>query len=88
MPSIIYPTPGVNSNTTPDIGVVIFKPTPPAGVGQVIQPIPIQTTQGTSTSQKPNVKSNLPTSTCGVSKGTINRVVGGNEAKSGNKRFI
>ncbi|KAM7355855.1 proclotting enzyme-like [Cochliomyia hominivorax] len=78
-------------NTTPDMGVVIFQPTvmPPSGGNVVIQPIPNQTpTQGTLISQtvpQPIIISTTTSpSTCGVSRATINRVVGGYETRRGN----
>ncbi|XP_023304786.2 venom serine protease Bi-VSP [Lucilia cuprina] len=78
----------ISKATTIDMGVIIFQPTPqsPSG-GPVIQPMPNQdSTQNTLISepnQYPPVMPS-PSPTCGVSRGTINRVVGGYETKKGN----
>lgn len=89
MPPVIFTTSITPTTSTPDMGVVIFQPTvvsPSGGSGPVIQPIPNQgSTQGTLISQtvQQPVINPTPAPTCGVSRGTINRVVGGYEARRG-----
>ena len=90
---IIYSTSGVNtikpvlSSTTsmPDMGAIVFRPTPP---NSGVQPTPGATSTSagliSQTGQMPLATSPTPQSfSCGVSRGTTNRVVGGNEAKKG-----
>ncbi|XP_065361766.1 proclotting enzyme-like [Calliphora vicina] len=84
------PTSASTSSSTPDKGVIILQPTmvtPSDGDIQVMQPIPGQTsTQDTLISQPVQQPVTMPSTplTCGVSRGTTNRVVGGYEAKKGN----
>lgn len=93
---IIYSTSDINTvksvisstTSTPDMGVIVFRPTPPNGGVQVIQPSPGPTSTTGSlisqTGQTPLATTSTPQSfSCGVSRGTTNRVVGGNEAKKG-----
>ncbi|TMW51495.1 hypothetical protein DOY81_003400 [Sarcophaga bullata] len=90
---IMYTTstkPAVASTTsTPDMGVIVFRPTPPNGGVQIIQSTPGPTAATgdliSQTVQTPLATSSTPQAfSCGVSRGTTNRVVGGNEAKKGN----
>lgn len=89
--SMTMPTP----TPSPALGFTIFKPTnqPQSGGVQIIQPIPGPTsTAGPLISQ--TVQMPLATSSpsqvisCGVNRGTTNRVVGGNEAKKGTKLSV
>ena len=90
---IIYSTSDVNTvkpvisstTSTPDMGVIVFRPTPS---NSGIQPTPGQTSTAgaliSQTGQMPLATTSTPQSfSCGVSRGTTNRVVGGNEAKKG-----
>lgn len=81
---VIFPT-AATSQTT--LNSVVFKPTPTTAVPA----IPSSTTHVTSTTQstlisqlikQPIVITDQP-QTCGLNRGTTNRVVGGSEARKG-----